>query len=247
MIPEPGSISSTGIYRFARAVFGFLMRTWIPTTIIGAQHLPREGGVIVAANHLSVLDVPLLGYAIGREARFPAKPELFDQSALSRLLLSLGGFPIIRGEGDRRALSFSERVLKEGGVLAIFPEGTRSRDGKLHPFHRGVALLAMSAGVPIVPAAISGSNASFPPGARFFRPAPVSISFGPPEWPNPVSSDPSGKKEESYRLTRRIEGRVRDLLSGPVQGSPGRNSSPLSDPTGLQGRMTDEPPSGRLD
>ncbi|MEC4684061.1 MAG: lysophospholipid acyltransferase family protein [Nitrospirota bacterium] len=223
--PQPGSLSRTGFYRFSRSIVGFLMRTYIPTTIRGTEHIPSEGGVIIASNHLSVLDVPLLGYAIGREARFPAKPELFTREILSRFLLSLGGFPITRGEGDRKALSFSEQVLRQGGILSIFPEGTRSRDGVVHSFHRGVALLAMSAGVPIVPAAIWGSDRSFPPGASIPRPARIFISFGPPEWPEPLSSDPVKKKEASLHLTERTRERVCRLLES-CRTEEGRQAPP---------------------
>ncbi len=213
LIPEPGTISGTSFYRTARAFMGMAMSLYIPTTIEGHENIPASGGVIVAANHRSLLDVPLLGYAIGRESRFPAKPELFSHPLLARFLLSLGGFPIARGEGDRKALSFSERVIREGGVLAIFPEGTRSRDGHLQPFHRGVALLAMSAQVPIVPAAITGSGTSFPPGALFPRPAKISIRFGPPEWPYPGPFDSPQKKAESLRLTDRVCERIQSLLA----------------------------------
>lgn len=212
--PEPGSVARSGFYRVMKLGVGFLMRTYLPTTILGLEHIPSSGGLIIASNHLSILDVPLLGYAIGREARFPAKPELFTHAMLSRFLLALGGFPIARGEGDRKALSFSEQVLLQGGILSIFPEGTRSRDGGLRPFHRGVALLAMSTGVPIVPAAIQGSDQSFPPGARFPRPAKIRISFGPPEFPRPFSADPVKKKEESLRLTKRTRERVLELMGG---------------------------------
>ncbi len=213
MIPPPGTVFGSRAYRTARRVMGAIMTTYLPTTLVGCENIPATGGVIVAANHSSLLDVPLLSYAIGRESRFPAKPELFSRDLLARFLLSLGGFPIARGEGDRKALSFSESVIREGCVLAIFPEGTRSRDGRLHPFHRGVALLAMNGNVPIVPAAITGSGASFPAGAFFPRPSRIVIRFAPPEWPAPGPFDPASRKAESLRLTERVHERVRSMLS----------------------------------
>ena len=213
VIPPPGTIWPTSFYRVFRILAGGVFRTYLPVTLSGLEHLPSSGGVIVASNHLSLLDVPLLGYAIPREPRFPAKPELFANPLLARFLLSLGGFPIARGEGDRKALSFSEEVLRQGGVLGIFPEGTRSRNGELRPFHRGVALLAMGAGVPIVPAAITGTDKSLPPGAGFPRFARLTVTFGPPEWPEPTPSGPADKKAESLRLVSRVHDRVRSLLS----------------------------------
>ena len=213
VIPPPGTIWPTSFYRVFRILAGVVFHTHLPVTLSGLEHLPSSGGVIVASNHLSLLDVPLLGYAIPRESRFPAKPELFANPLLARFLLSLGGFPIARGEGDRKALSFSEEVLRQGGVLGIFPEGTRSRNGELRPFHRGVALLAMGAGVPIVPAAITGTDKSLPPRAGFPRFARLTVTFGPPEWPEPTPSGPAEKKAESLRLVSRVHDRVRSLLS----------------------------------
>lgn len=210
--PDPASVTGTALYRVAHPVFGFLMRRYIPTAVTGVGHIPRTGGVIVASNHLSMLDVPLLGHAIGRTARFPSKPEIFGFRPLAAFLLALGGFPITRGEGDRRALSFSEEVLARGGVLSIFPEGTRSLDGEVHDFHRGVALLAMTAGVPVVPAALWGSQVSFPKGAIFPRPARISIVFGAPEPVVAFAADPVRRKKDSIDLTRRLEDRVRELV-----------------------------------
>ncbi len=213
LIPPPGTIWSGSFYRVVRIMAGGIFHSWLPVSVQGRENFPSTGGVIVAANHLSLLDVPLLGYAIPRESRFPAKPELFNNPLLAKFLLSLGGFPIARGEGDRKALSFAEQVLREGVVLGIFPEGTRSRDGSLRPFHRGVALLAMGAGVPIVPAAITGSDRSLPPGLAFPRPAKMTVTFGPPEWPESFPSDPVSKKAESLRLSHRVYERVQSLLS----------------------------------
>ena len=218
LIPPPGTIWPTSFYRVFRILAAGVFRTALPVTLSGLEHLPSSGGVIVASNHLSLLDVPLLGYAIPRESRFPAKPELFANPLLARFLLSLGGFPIARGEGDRKALSFSEEVLRQGGVLGIFPEGTRSRNGELRPFHRGVALLAMGAGVPIVPAAIAGTDRSLPSGAGYPRFARLTVTFGPPEWPAPPSSDPVEKKSESLKLVARVHEGVRVLLAATQTG-----------------------------
>ncbi len=198
-------------------MLGCILRTWLPTTIRGEENIPGTGGAIVASNHLSLLDVPLLGYAIGRESRFPAKPELFSHPLLANVLLSLGGFPITRGEADRKALTFSEKVLREGGILAIFPEGSRSRDGSLQPFHRGVAMLAMGLGVPIIPAAITGSDRSLPVGHFFPKASRIEIAFGAPEWPLPVPSDPQSRKEESLRLTQCVFQRI-ESLRAPSDG-----------------------------
>ena len=124
----------------------------------GLEHVPREGGVIVASNHISFWDPPLLGAALPREMHFLAKEELFRGPVLGPLVRSLNSIPIRRGTADLTGLSRAIDVLKAGGALILFPEGSRMRDGRLHPARPGVGLIAVSADVPIVPCYISGSN-----------------------------------------------------------------------------------------
>lgn len=133
----------------ARVVFGW--------KVVGRENLP-EGGALVAANHISNLDPPLIGSAIKRDMCFFAKIELFRNPLFGALIKSLNAFPVRRGETDLGAWKTAKSLLKSGRLLLFFPEGTRSRDGRLQPGKPGMARLAFATGVPVVPAAITGSN-----------------------------------------------------------------------------------------
>lgn len=126
--------------------------------IYGLQNLPRRNGVIVAANHASEFDPIFVGVGMYRKIHYMAKAELFRHPVIGWFLRQLGAFPVRRGGADRQAIKQSLGLLQEGQVLGIFPEGHRSRSGELQSPHTGVALLAIKAGVPVVPAAITGNE-----------------------------------------------------------------------------------------
>ena len=130
---------------------------------------------MVASNHVSFWDQPLIGAAIPREAHFLAKEELFSTPALGPVIRSLNAIPIRRGAADLRGLTRAIDALKHGGTVLLFPEGSRMRDGELHPARPGVGLLAVQADVPIAPCYISGSNV---PRQWWYRGRRVRITFG---------------------------------------------------------------------
>jgi 1-acyl-sn-glycerol-3-phosphate acyltransferase len=144
----------------------------------GTEHLPREGGYVLSANHLSNFDPWPLGLPLfpRRQIRFMAKSELF-RSPLWPILRFGGAFKVRRGEGDTEAIVTAVRLAKEGEVVAIFPEGTRRRKGlvKKHQArpHTGAARVALEAGVPLIPAAIAGTD-------RITRLGPLRVAYGPP-------------------------------------------------------------------
>jgi 1-acyl-sn-glycerol-3-phosphate acyltransferase len=144
------------------------------------EGLPRDGGLIVAANHISFWDPPLIGAAITREAHFLAKEELFATPVLGPLIRSLNAIPIRRGAADLRGVTRAIDALKQGGAVLLFPEGSRMRDGELHPARPGVGLMAVHADVPIAPCFISGSD----PTPRWLtRQERVRLTFGRPrDW-----------------------------------------------------------------
>lgn len=144
---------------------------------VGKEHLPREGGYVLSANHLSNLDpwplgIPLLPH---RELRFMAKGELF-RSPLWPILRFGGAFKVERGQGDEQAIETAVQLAREGYAVAIFPEGTRRKKGLVKKFearpHSGAARVALTAGVPLVPAAIAGTN-------RLMRLGPLRVAYGP--------------------------------------------------------------------
>jgi 1-acyl-sn-glycerol-3-phosphate acyltransferase len=145
---------------------------------MGEEHLPREGGYVLSANHLSNLDPWPLGLALfpRRELRFMAKAELF-RSPLWPILRFGGAFKVRRGEGDEEAIETAIQLARNGEIVAIFPEGTRRRKGLVKKFqprpHTGAVRVAMAAGVPLIPAAIAGTD-------RITRLGPLRVAYGPP-------------------------------------------------------------------
>ena len=123
----------------------------------GASRVPRSGPLIVVSNHLNNADPPLLGAALPRRLRFMAKQELFD-SRFGVFMRWFGGFPVRRFEADLAALRQAQAIVNEGGALAMFPEGSRSRTGALGTAHPGTALIALRTGVPLLPVAITGTE-----------------------------------------------------------------------------------------
>jgi 1-acyl-sn-glycerol-3-phosphate acyltransferase len=145
---------------------------------MGEEHLPHEGGYVLSANHLSNLDPWPLGLALfpRRELRFMAKAELF-RSPLWPLLRFGGAFKVRRGEGDEEAIETAVQLARDGEIVAIFPEGTRRRKGLVKKFqarpHTGAVRVALAADVPLIPAAIAGTD-------RIRRLGPLRVLYGPP-------------------------------------------------------------------
>jgi len=130
-------------------------------TVKGHENIPDSGGIIICANHIHWLDPLLLGVVIKRRISFMAKAELFQNKIFAAVLKSIHAFPVKRGTADISAIKNSLKIVKEGGALGIFPEGTRSKDGKIHEAEPGVALIAVKAKALVVPVKISGSYKHF--------------------------------------------------------------------------------------
>lgn len=138
--------------------------------IEGKENIP-DGAVIIAANHTSVLDAPMILQVTRRPMRTMGKAELFKNKLFGAILRAAGAFPVERGTNDITAIKTALRTLKEGGVFAIFPTGTRVKDGESADAKSGVALIALKSGAPVVPVAICN-------GYRAFR--RVTIKIGKP-------------------------------------------------------------------
>jgi len=148
---------SPWFYAFARIVVYGLLRGWNGLRVVGAEHVPAQGPVILACNHVAYLDPPALGCGLRRPVRYMAKVELFRIPVLGPVIRALGAFPVDRSRGDVAAIKQAAGMLREGAVLGIFPEGTRNKDGSVKP-QMGVALLASLTGAPVVPAYVSGTS-----------------------------------------------------------------------------------------
>lgn len=143
----------------------------------GLENIPEEGGVILAANHISNWDPPVAAAFVPRNVCYMAKEELFRIPLFGRAIRALGAFPVRRGASDRAAIRKAINLLSDGACLGVFPEGTRSRTGALGKAEPGLALLAVKSGAPVVPAAIVGTNRIFSKGCFFPR---VEIRYGKP-------------------------------------------------------------------
>ena len=149
---------SRPLYAVVRFVLVPLLRLYFRMRISGAEHIPAQGAAILAPNHKSFYDSFFLAVATRRHLRFMGKSELFE-GRKARLLVRLGAFPVNRGEADAEALETARTILRQGGLLALFPEGTRVRDpATLGSPRRGAGRLALEAGAPMVPAAITGTD-----------------------------------------------------------------------------------------
>jgi len=211
------------LYTIAYLFVAVVARLFFRIRIIGRENIPREGGVIVAANHSSYLDIPLLGYSIGRRADYMGKKELFNIPILSTIFRRLGGFPVDRNRFDRTALREAIRRLESGRVLVIYPEGRRSMDGKLQPGKPGIGIIVKMSGKKVVPAAIQGTEKAMPPGKWMIRPAQVTIRFGRPlDFGDLVKR--GNEKEGIEEITRIIMKNIGGLLERGrgFEGSMGR-------------------------
>lgn len=178
------------IYRFCRFLFRVYFRLYHRGRVENAHRLPDEGGFILAGNHVSFLDPPFFGLACRREAFYMARDTLFRNPLAGWILRKWNCVPINRDRGDLGALRTMLRMLGEGKAVLMFPEGTRSPDGKLQEARAGIGMIAAKAGVPVVPMRIVGTDKALPKGASFPRPVKVTIKFGEPfTYPLPAGFD----------------------------------------------------------
>lgn len=171
------------------------LRVW------GAHHVPREGPVILAANHQSYFDPPLLGVATRRRLAFLAKQELFRHPWFAKLIQSLGAFPINRDGPDIRAMKDTLGLLREGKAVILFPEGTRGRGGHLLPPRAGVGFVAYASGAPVVPVRISGTEKIW---HTFLGLNRVRIWFGQPVQAPPEVSGAAERKHIYHEFSHQI-------------------------------------------
>ncbi len=191
----------TRFYRFMRVLMGAYYALVFPATVDGLENIPAEGGFVLCCNHCSNRDPFYLGVFIrNRFLYFMAKVELFRFWPVSAFVRALGGFPVDRGHSDLNAVRTALKLLREGHCMSIFPQGTRVKDNSRTPMLEGVSMIALRAGVPVIPAYIGG------PYRPFRR---TQVSFG-----KPVDLSDFPRRLDSPTLvaaTRRIEDAVWSL------------------------------------
>ncbi|RJQ32418.1 MAG: 1-acyl-sn-glycerol-3-phosphate acyltransferase [Peptococcaceae bacterium] len=198
-------------YRFIRLtcrMLLFFMRRW---EVHGKEHIPAAGGLVVAANHTSYWDPPVVGCITERPVYFMAKSELFAIPLIGTSIKRLGAFPVHRNSLDRAAVRTALKYLAEGKVVGIFPEGTRSHTGELLQPYLGAAMLVLKSNVPVLPVAISGSRGVW---------GKVRVFIGKPLY---FSADGNSRLNKSRLedVSRRIMSEIAGLLAGIKQESKG--------------------------
>jgi 1-acyl-sn-glycerol-3-phosphate acyltransferase len=198
----------------ARALFGLVMTL----SVDGAENLPRDAACIVAANHLTTLDVFPLQFGLPRPIFFMAKAELFANPLLAWLVRQLGAFPVQRGASDQWAMDHARRVLEGGLALGMFPEGTRSGGRGLKVAKTGAARLSIEKSVPIVPVGIDGSQAMF---SGFPRRKRVRITVSAPIYPR-TDDDPLSLTERAmFALAASLPSELRGVYREAPRGFEG--------------------------
>ncbi|MFH1198952.1 MAG: lysophospholipid acyltransferase family protein [Candidatus Omnitrophota bacterium] len=166
------------LYIISRAIFFVILKIFFGYKIIGRENIPKYGGCILAGNHLSYIDPAVLGCGCARRISFMAKEELFRKFFARVWLKGVGAFAVKRSAADLSALKEALKRVKEGGILALFPEGGRVQDSFSSSPHAGIGFLAVKLGCPVIPVFIRGSDKVLPRGAKFTRFHKVSVRYG---------------------------------------------------------------------
>jgi len=194
------------LYGLLKAIFKFFFTVYNRLAVVGIENIPKEGGAIVAANHLSYLDPPVLGVALKRRPNFIAKEGLF-RIPLFGAFIRLYCFPVHRDRPQPSTIKEVFSRLKEGEVVVVFPEGGRSADGRLQDAKRGIGMIAAISKAPVIPTLIEGTDRALPMGAKFLRPVKIRVTFG---TPIEIERGETGRPFQE-RISRRIMERIKKL------------------------------------
>jgi 1-acyl-sn-glycerol-3-phosphate acyltransferase len=191
--------SADAVWAVGRMTIQPLVRLVVPLRNYGVDRIPREGGVVLALNHFHWIDPPVFGATCPRTIHFMAKVEAHRVPGLGQLIRSFGAFSVRRGESDREAVRYMRQVVRDGHALGLFAEGTRQRSGVPGEVQPGAAMAALQEGVPVVPAAIHGSQTW-----RVGNWDPVSVAWGEPLRFDGLPKGAKGYREASVEVQRRI-------------------------------------------
>jgi 1-acyl-sn-glycerol-3-phosphate acyltransferase len=198
---------NTAFYDFAKATVRCAARVLWRAQVYGTENVPSSGPLIVACNHVSYLDPPLMGCLCPRRISYMAKKELFEVPVLGPMIHGLGAYAVDRKGSATSAIRRSLQVLEAGGAVGIFPEGTRNRTGEVQP-QTGVALLASLAKAPVVPACIVGSD-------RALRLHRIDVAFGPPI---SLQAGRKATREDLAKFTGEVMNAI-EQLAGSIGGN----------------------------
>lgn len=213
-----GATGMKPIYRASHILCSFAYRLFFPGECSGVERVPATGAFLLAANHMSFLDPPVIGCHLPREIHFFARKTLFTDGWWGDLLRAVNTIPIdLESENDLAAFKQVFRLLKDDNGLLVFPEGTRSPDGSLQPPRAGVGMIACKTQVPVVPARLFGTHEAFGRGKALRLFTRVHIAFGNPLLPGQYDDGAKGRERYQQAAEKIMEAIAR--LEPPV--SPG--------------------------
>lgn len=183
-------------YLFKFTVVNPVLRLYFRGRVVGSDHVPKAGPLIVVANHASDFDPPLLSCAVRRPVSYMAKEELFQVPVLNQAIRLYGAYPVKRGSADRSAIREALKQLDQGWAVGIFLQGTRTQDGRIPDPKIGAALIAAKAQAPLLPVSLWGSHRVFKKGSPVPRPVPLTIRIG-----EPIAPPASTKRQELEQVT----------------------------------------------
>ncbi len=172
------AVNRSWYYRFSQLVVGVIFRIYFRHRTTGTDNLPEKEGAVIATNHVSVLDPPMIGVDLPRPIHSMAKQSLHDIPLFGSLIRAFHSFPVRRGGFNRRAMRKAVDLLRGGNLLVMFPEGTRSRDGQLQRFRPGVGKIVLEAECGVLPGYLKGTFKAWPPGCWLPRPRKTSFHLG---------------------------------------------------------------------
>lgn len=172
--------SSNRTYRWGHRMTNLFCKVIGDLEGFGVNHIPRQGGVLIVANHISLLDPVIIGSAASREINYMARSDVFGVPGLGRLITAFNAYPVNRWSPDLGAIRKTVSLLKEGNAVLMFPEGTRSYDGNLGKASDGACFIAHKANVPTIPVFHNGAEKLLPRGSMRLRRAKLTVRFGEP-------------------------------------------------------------------
>jgi len=185
------------VYTVCQLSAWFAFRLCLGFRAYGQKNVPLTGGALLLSNHQSYLDPVVIGAPLRRRLRFMARETLFRNPLFGTLLESVGAFPVRRGRPDKTSIRHAIELLASGEALVMFPEGTRSHDGRLQPILGGFTLLVRKANAPVVPIAVDGTHRAWPRSKRLPTPARVRVAYGvpiPPDEFNGITDAQAGQR-----------------------------------------------------
>ncbi|MEW6001366.1 MAG: lysophospholipid acyltransferase family protein [Nitrospirota bacterium] len=193
------------LYRFLKITLSIFLKVFYRFEVFGSENVPDRGGAIVAANHASYLDPPVIAAALKRCPTYIAKEGLFKVPLLGPFI-RLFSFPVKRGKTLPSTIKEAVSRLKEGEIIVIFPEGGRSADGNILEAKRGVGMIAALSRIPVIPVLIEGTDKALPMGVKLLRPAKIKVIFG-----NPIIIEKEKDRDFQERFSKNVMEAIKDL------------------------------------